>query len=131
MTPQPRNDARLWAGFISMLRAAHAPAPEVEAIARRLVAAVRADRDPDLRTWAPGKDIPTSVTAVYDLDGDIWERPSTGPEDLRRWRMRNHDPEQHETAAGGAHTTTALLSEYGPLTELTSQAQPATTKDRP
>lgn len=111
-TPYPR-DARLWSYLISEFRAAGVTSTEMaERYARRAVAAVRRERDQDgITSWGPGDDVPNSVVWVYDLDGDVWERPPGG-----RWKCRRFDPDDMETAASGEYDSAELLDAYGPVT---------------
>lgn len=106
------NDSQLWARFIGTLRQAGCPSAALETTARILVAAVRVQRNADRKTIAPGEAIPAALTAVYDLDGDIWDRTPPG------WLMRGFNAEEHETQAGKPATDADLLGEYGPVTQL-------------
>lgn len=126
--PQTRNDARVWASMIPVLRGAGVAEPET--VSRALVAVMRReDRSaPGIRatglmeacaqTFAPGEGIPAGVDTVYDLDGSLWDRWTLDSVDIMRdsWRMRDYDPDDHEAAAAGVYTTPHLLTGYGPLT---------------
>lgn len=119
--PKHPNDARLWAELSGLFFAAGATSPEDRGrFARQAVAVVRRERaTTKARTFAPGDDIPYGVTRVYDLDGDEWERqghPASALKDT--WKMAGFNPDEHETAAGGAYVTPHLLEVYGPLTEI-------------
>lgn len=116
--PQTRNDAHLWASMISPLKAAGVE--DAETLARVLVAVVRREQAPGVAHFGPGDEIPSDVVAISDLDGDIWERQSTDRTSGQRdhWRMLDHDPDEHESAAAGAYVTPSLLTAYGPVTAM-------------
>jgi hypothetical protein len=119
--PKYPNDARLWAELSGLFYAAGAmAAADRERFARRAVAIVRRERAiTPARTFAPGDEVPYDVTAVYDLDGDTWERQGRPPDALKdTWNMAGFNPAEHEEAAGGAWITPWLLDRYGPLTEI-------------
>jgi hypothetical protein len=78
----------------------------------------RARTTEEARTFGPGEQVPYDVVRGYDLDGDVWERLGSEPSRRDMWRMPSFDPDEHESAAGGAYLTPHLLDEYGPLTEL-------------
>ncbi len=122
-----RSDARMWAHLIGEFRAAGADSAQAELLARRAVAVVRREATRrNVRTFAPGDEIPYDVTRVFDLDGDVWERQGQPPSTLRdTWNMTGFDPAEHEGAAGGAWITPWLLDRYGPLTELPPRAPKA------
>jgi len=115
-----RNDARLWAQLCDEFYAASATAPEARMRhARRAVALVRRARATgDVRTFAPGDEVPYDVTKVYDLDGDVWERLSADPDSRDMWCMPGFNPDEHEGDAEGCYVTPHLLDKYGPLTEM-------------
>jgi len=116
-----RSDARLWALLIDEFRAAGAGTEPAEQHARRAVAVVRRERASSAaRTFAPGDQIPYDVAQGFDLDGDVWDRQGSDPGDSLRdsWKMRDFDPDEHESASGGVWLTPHLLQRYGPLTEL-------------
>jgi hypothetical protein len=119
--PEHPNDARLWANLTGLFYEAGATAPEDRGrFARQAVAVVRRERSATAaRTFAPGDEVPYDVTRVYDLDGDTWERQGQPPDALRdTWKMPGFRLDRHERGAGGAWGTSALLDEYGPLTEV-------------
>lgn len=64
------------------------------------------------------------TATVSDLDGDIWQRQSSDPASTQRdhWRMRDHDPNEHEGAAAGVYLTPHLLTAYGPVTAVQPKA---------
>ncbi len=115
-----RSDALLWALLVDEFRSAGAANADAQRLARRAVAIVRRTRSDSgsARTFGPGDEVPRDVVQVYDLDGDVWERQG-GPDSTLRdtWRMRDHDPDEHEGQAGGCWLTPHLLEEYGPLTD--------------
>jgi hypothetical protein len=116
------NDARLWAYIVGEFRDAGADSHDALIHGRRAVAFVRRERaKTPARTFAPGDEIPLSVTRAYDLDGAVWERQATDPGDTLRdtWKMPGFDPGKHEPACEGAWITPWLLDQYGPLTEVT------------
>jgi hypothetical protein len=59
---------------------------------------------------------PADVPAVYDLDGDVWEHGPPGNNGA--WKMRDFDPDEHESAAGGMYVWASLIVQYGPITEI-------------
>lgn len=114
-----RNDARLWALLADQFRQAGATDPDRRA--QIAVAIVRRERaTADVRTWAPGEQIPYDVASAYDVDGYVWVRQSTDPASTMRdsWKMRGFDPDEHESSCGGVQLTPFLLDAWGPLTEL-------------
>lgn len=117
-----RNDARLWALLTGQFYKAGAAYPDdAEWHARIAVAIVRRERATNgVRTWAPGEKIPYDVAKVYDLDGDVWVRQSADPDSTLRdsWKMRDFDPDEHESSCGGVQLTPYLLDGWGPLTEV-------------
>jgi hypothetical protein len=117
-----RNDARLWARMVNVLRTAGASEPDT--LARALIALVRAEdpATPGGDTYGPGEQIPPDVTVVYDLDGDRWQRVPDVPDG---WRMHTYDPDEHESSAGGIHLTPDLLTAYGPVTAMVSKPAPS------
>lgn len=121
MNTNLKSDARLWVDLMHELADAGVQYPNAaDRHARRAVAIVRRHRLGDkARTFGPGDEVPYDVTRAYDLDGDIWERQSADPASTARdlWKMPGFDPDQHESACGGAWVTPYLLDEYGPLTE--------------
>lgn len=110
------SDARLWATMLEPLDALGMDVASRDRLGRVLVAIVRRERDPETRTWGPGESIPRDVAAVYDLDGDRWERRSSPGAET--WRMPGFDPGDHAAALGGWHVTESLLLSYGPVTEV-------------
>ena len=72
------------------------------------------------RTFGPGDEIPLDVVRAYDLDGETWERQSADPASTLKdtWKMPGFDPDEHESACGGAWITPLLLDNWGPLTEI-------------
>jgi hypothetical protein len=68
-TPYPRDD-RLWAYLIDEFRKVGADTATAERAARRAVAAVRRERQPEtdsgITSWAPGDKIPARIVWVYD-----------------------------------------------------------------
>jgi hypothetical protein len=117
------NDARLWAQLAGLFRDAGHGTDERLRLARCAVAIVRRERG-DGPTWAPGDDIPLTVTVVSDVDGSVWDRQSTDPASglAPLWKMRGFDPAEHESLAGGALVTELLLDAYGPVTEVPKRA---------
>lgn len=118
LVPQTRNDAHLWASMISPLKSAGVE--DAETLARVLVAVVRREQAPGVAHFGPGDEIPHDIVAVSDLDGDVWERQSPDPTSGHRdhWRMRDHDPGEHEGPAAGVYVTPFLLTGYGPVTAI-------------
>lgn len=110
------SDARLWATMLEPLDALGMDVASRDRLGRILVAIVRRERNPETRTWAPGESIPRDVAAVYDLDGDQWERGTTT--DCETWQMAGFNPGEHAGAAGKRHVTESLLISYGPVTEV-------------
>lgn len=109
------NDAYNWSLAVEKLRDKGVPNPDL--VARRLIAEKRRIDLPDRRTFAPGDTIPYDVTAATDLDGDLWMRLGTAPNERDMWRMPGFDPDEHESAAQGCQLTPFLLETYGPVTE--------------
>jgi hypothetical protein len=107
------NDSRLLAALVEEFRQAGVDTGPAQRHARRAVALVRQARrvHSDVISWAPGDTIPACVVWVYDLDGDVWERPPAG-----RWKMTNFDPDDVEQVAGKQHDDQSLLDNYGPVT---------------
>lgn len=115
------KDGRLWALLADQFRRAGAGNADAHRFARTAVAIVRRERATNgARTWAPGEDIPYGVSHAYDLDGYVWVRQSCDPASTLRdsWKMRDFDPNQHESSCGGVHLTPHLLDAWGPLTEV-------------
>ncbi|MFI6883804.1 hypothetical protein [Streptosporangium canum] len=116
---KPRNDTFLWSAMLGPLKAAGVG--DVETMARTLVALVRqANTTKSPQSWGPHEDIPDHVLAVYDLDGDIWDRTFPHPETtlVSTWRMRHYDSARHDINAAQTYGTPELLLGYGPLTDL-------------
>lgn len=114
------NDARLWASMSTELRDWELSATESAFLARKFVAMVRRERATDgERTWTWVEAIPANVQSVYDVDGAVWDRVSTGRvPDSDRWKMQGFNDEEHDPRCGELHSTTELLSEWGPVTEV-------------
>ena len=56
----------------------------------------------------------SDVTAVFDLDGSMWERQATdvASDQHDMWRMRDHEPDEHESAAAGSRRQRARVFPY-------------------
>lgn len=74
------------------------------------------------RTWSPfDQNVPDqAVVTVTDLDGDVWNLVGATP--AGPWRMRDFDPEKHETRAGQNLGWQELVYEYAPLTDAAAPA---------
>jgi hypothetical protein len=113
-----RNDARLWAELAGLFHDAGCGTEDRLRFARKAVAIVRRERG-DGPTYAPGDDVPLTVMTVFDVDGAVWDRQSADPASglAPLWKMREFDPAEHESLAGGALHTDVLLGSYGPVTD--------------
>ena len=94
----PRNDAKLWAEIAGLFHAAGCGTEDRLRFARMAIAIVRRERG-DGPTYAPGEDVPLTVTTVFDVDGSVWDRQSTDPASglAPVWKMRGFDPAEHES----------------------------------
>lgn len=115
------NDARLWALMLGQLRDAGIDGETAGVLARKLVATVRRERDPDRRTFGPGDDFPeVAPERVADVDGAVWEHQAAGRGVYRMSvadRVRYNDSTED---VEGCRPWQYLLDSEGPLTEVAS-----------
>lgn len=72
-------DGRPWAQYIEVARREGLTGAEAERAARVYLAQDRRHEHPELRTWAPGDELPkTPPHAVFDVDGYVWEHQAHG-----------------------------------------------------
>lgn len=120
-------DGRPWAQYIEVARREGLTGAEAERAARVYLAQDRRNEHPELRTWAPGDELPkTPPHGVFDVDGYEWEHQAAG-HGLYRMSAAAREilAADVEDGAGdalpfdseGVRSWPHLLDHEGPLTE--------------